>query len=376
MASATLIAGGIAAGGSLLSGITGGLSSNAANKATLRYNKWALEQQRLWQQNDWRDKNSPQAQVRNLLAAGLNPSVVYGSGGAPSSDSGAIPQANPYEAQPVNYAQGMSDAAQKFMSATLDYSDLQKKTIDNAVAAATAQYRIEQQKAVTDSTKLAAEQLKETLQSNVQSAYWQAKNQEMQNYLLQQQRTNLEIEADIKRYQLNNVLPAQLVQIERDSNMRLFQIVTESKKWDLMDAQTKSTLAHIMIDQYNAVSGRIQANAATMQGQAALQNAATNERVGDSQIILNHAKASEATSNAVFTDSKTIGQRQKNEVDLRTMDYVVETTKLNLKKLGKDVDSYTLRNIVLPSINTWFNGISSFGSAAGNAAKAAPFVAR
>lgn len=376
MASATLIAGGIAAGGSLLSGITGALSSNAANKATLRYNKWALEQQRLWQQNDWRDKNSPQAQVRNMLAAGLNPSVVYGSGGAPSSDSGAIPQANPYEAQPVNYAQGMSDAVQKFMSATLDYSDLQKKTIDNAIAAATAQYQIEQQKAVTESTKSAAQQLKETLQSNVQSAYWQAKNQEMQNYLLQQQRTNLEIEADIKRYQLNNVMPAQLVQIERDSNMRLFQMVTESKKWNLMDAQTKSTLAHIMIDQYNAVSGRIQANAATMQGQAALKNAETNERVGDSQIILNHAKASEATSNAVYTDSKTIGQRQKNEVDLRTMEYVVETTKLNLKKLGKDVDSYTLRNIVLPAVNTWFNGISSFGSAVGNAAKAVPFVSR
>lgn len=374
MASATLIAGGIAAGGSLLGGLFNAGSSSAANKATLKYNKWALNQQRIWQQNDWRDKNSPQAQVRNMLAAGLNPSVVYGSGGAPSSDSGTIPQANPYEAQPVNYAQGIGDAAQKFMSATLDYSDLQKKTIDNAVSAATAQSRIEQQKAVTESTKVAAEQLKDTLQSNVQSAYWQAKNQEMQNYLLQQQRTNLEIDADIKRYQLNNVMPAQLVQIERDSNMRLFQMVTETKKWNLMDAQTKSTLAHIMIDQYNAVSGRIQANAATTQANASMKNAETNEAVGKSQIILNHAKAGEATANAVYTDSKTIGQRQKNEVDLRTMDYVVETTKLNLKKLGKDVDSYTLRNIILPGIQTITgaaNGaISSAGSAAAVAAGA------
>lgn len=372
MASATLIAGGIAAGGALLGGLFNAGSSSAANKATLRYNKWALEQQRAWQQEDWAYKNSPQAQVRNMQAAGLNAGVIYGNGGAPSSDSGAIPQANPYEAKPVNYAEGIGSAAEKFMSATLDYSDLQKKTIDNAVAAATAQYQIEQQKATTESTKLAAQQLRETLESNVQSAYWQAKNQEMQNYMMQQQRTNLEIDADIKRYQLNNVMPAQLKQIETDTNMRLYQMVTETKKWDLYDAQTKSTLAHIMIDQYNAVSGRIQANAADMQGQAALQNAATNEAVGESVIGLNKAKTEESYSNAAFTDSKTTGQKISNKVNVRTMNYVVETTKKNLEKLGKDVNTWELRNVFLPAINTYFNGVSSVGSAAGGVAKLIP----
>lgn len=372
MASATLIAGGIAAGGALLGGLFNAGSSSAANKATLKYNKWALEQQRVWQQEDWAYKNSPQAQVRNMESAGLNPGVIYGQGGAPSSDSGAIPQANPYEAKPVNYAQGVGDAAQKFMSATLDYSDLQKKTIDNAIAAATAQSQIEQQKALTESTKLAAQKLKETMQSNVESAYWQAKNQEMQNYLLQQQRTNLEIDGDIKRYQLNNIMPAQLKQIETETNMRLYQMVTETKKWDLYDAQTKSTLAHIMIDQYNAVSGRMQSHASVMQGQAALRNAATNEKVGKSVVSLNNAKTKESYSNAAYTDSKTAGQKISNKVNVRTMNYVVETTKRSLEKLGKETDTYMLRNVFLPAINTYFNAVSSVGSAAGGAAKLVP----
>lgn len=370
MASATLIAGGIAAGGALLGGITNAFSSNASNKATLRYNKWALEQQRLWQQQDWATKSSPQAQVRNLQASGLNAGVMYGNGGAPSSDAGSIPQANPYEAQPVNYAQGIGEAAQKFMSASLDYSDLQKKTIDNAISAATAEYQIRQQKAVTESTETAAQQLKETLQSNINSAYWQAKNQEMQNYLMSQQRTNLELDADIKRFNLNNIMPAQLAQIEQDTNMRLFQMVTETKKWNLMDAQTKSTLAHIMIDQYNAVSGRINANAVTTQAAAAMKNAETNERVGDSQIILNHAKASESASNSSFTMSKAVGQNLKNELDLRTMDYVVESTKKNLQKLGKDVDTYTLRNVILPVAQTYIQGMGTMVNAGSNVLKA------
>lgn len=372
MASATLIAGGIAAGGALLGGLFNAGSSSAANKATLKYNKWALEQQRAWQQEDWAYKNSPQAQVRNMESAGLNAGVIYGQGGAPSSDSGSIPQANPYEAKPVNYAQGIGDAAQKFMSATLDYSDLQKKTIDNAVAAATAQSQIEQQKALSESTKLAAQKLKETMQSNIDSAYWQAKNQEMQNYLMQQQRTNLEIDGDIKRFQLNNVLPAQLKQIETETNMRLYQMVTETKKWNLYDAQTKSTLAHIMIDQYNAVSGRMQAQSSVMQGQAALQNAATNESVGKSVVSLNNAKTIESYSNAAYTDQKTAGQKITNKVNVRTMNYVVETTKRSLEKLGKETDTYMLRNVFLPAINTYFNGVSSFGSAAGGAAKFVP----
>lgn len=373
---AGLIAGGIAAGGAIIGGVTNAIASGSANKRTINYNKWALNQQRSWQNEDWTYKTSPQAQIRNMQAAGLNPGVIYGNGGAPQSDAGTVPTANPYEARPVNYLSGIGEATQKFMNASLDYSDLQKKSIENAVAAGVAEYQIRLQNSAAERSEVETIQLKETLKSNIQSAYWQAKNQEMQNYVMAQQRTNLEIDADIKRYQLNNVMPAQLAQIERDTNMRLFQMVTETKKWDLMDAQTKSTLAHIMIDQYNAVSGRIQANAATMQGQAALQNAATNARVGDSQILLNEAKAGEATSNAVYTDSKTVGQRQRNEVDMRTMDYVVKTTELNLKKLGKDVDTYTLRNIVLPVINTYINGFSAFSSAAGGAAKLAPYVPR
>ena len=98
----------------------------------------ALEQQRAWQNEDWANKTSPQAQVRNMKAAGLNAGVIYGNGGAPSSDAGSVPQANPFEAQPVNYLSGIGEASQKFMGAALGFTDVQKNTIENAVAAATA----------------------------------------------------------------------------------------------------------------------------------------------------------------------------------------------------------------------------------------------
>ena len=135
MLTAGLIAGGVSAGGALLGGVANAIASGSANKRTIAYNKWALNQQRSWQNEDWTYKMSPQAQIRNMQAAGLNPGVIYGNGGAPQSDAGSVPTANPYEARPVNYFSGIGEATQKFMDASLNYANLQGKTIDNAVAA-------------------------------------------------------------------------------------------------------------------------------------------------------------------------------------------------------------------------------------------------
>ena len=81
MLTAGLIAGGVSAGGALLGGVANAIASGSANKRTIAYNKWALNQQRSWQNEDWTYKMSPQAQIRNMQAAGLNPGVIYGNGG-------------------------------------------------------------------------------------------------------------------------------------------------------------------------------------------------------------------------------------------------------------------------------------------------------
>ena len=103
MLTAGLIAGGVSAGGALLGGVANAIASGSANKRTIAYNKWALNQQRSWQNEDWTYKTSPQAQIRNMQAAGLNPGVIYGNGGAPQSDAGSVPTANPYDLQNSEY---------------------------------------------------------------------------------------------------------------------------------------------------------------------------------------------------------------------------------------------------------------------------------
>jgi len=59
------------------------VATGDANRRTLAYNKWALQQQRDWAIQDWEMQNaynSPQAQMERLKAAGLNPHLVYGNG--------------------------------------------------------------------------------------------------------------------------------------------------------------------------------------------------------------------------------------------------------------------------------------------------------
>lgn len=99
-------------GGAITAPLTAGvnaLSTHFTNKSNRKYNTWMFRQQEESNLRNWNmqnDYNSPSAQMARLKAAGLNPNMVYGNGGAvttaqpiqkasPGNYQGEAPQINP-----------------------------------------------------------------------------------------------------------------------------------------------------------------------------------------------------------------------------------------------------------------------------------------
>ena len=125
----------IGAGSQLLGGIAGGIAQNSANKTNLqisRENNAANQQlqasQNQWNVDQWNRENtynSASAQKQRLLDAGLNPSMALSNIATGSAQSSQLTSA-PYtpnqqvQVQPVNYASGISNAGNDFVTSYLN----------------------------------------------------------------------------------------------------------------------------------------------------------------------------------------------------------------------------------------------------------------
>lgn len=117
-ATATMIAGLAAAGATGTAAGVNAIAAGKLNRRSVRYNKWALQQQnkfnaeqaqisRDWQREYYEQYQSPEAQVRQYQQAGLNPALMYEGAptlgtppsGATASSGAALPldQQNPAE---------------------------------------------------------------------------------------------------------------------------------------------------------------------------------------------------------------------------------------------------------------------------------------
>lgn len=140
----------IGAGSNLLSGITGAGAQRSANKTNLqiaRENNLANQQlqknQNEWNLGQWERENkynSASSQKERLLAAGYNPALAAGQVATGSATSNQL-QSAPYtpnqqvQVQPVNYAQGLGNAANDFVNTYLNMS-MNKAQIDKTKAEA------------------------------------------------------------------------------------------------------------------------------------------------------------------------------------------------------------------------------------------------
>lgn len=103
--------------GSVASSLLGGIFGSSANKQNVAMqretnvqNYKIFKEQQAWQEDMWNKQNEynlPQNQVQRLLAAGINPSAVFGNGsatpagavGGVSSPTMVAPRVNPYQPQ-------------------------------------------------------------------------------------------------------------------------------------------------------------------------------------------------------------------------------------------------------------------------------------
>ena len=140
----------ISAGGNLMSGITGASAQKSANKTNLqiaRENNLANQQlqknQNEWNLQQWERENkynSASSQKQRLLDAGYNPALAVGQVATGSATSNQL-QSAPYtpnqqvQVQPVNYMQGIGNAANDFVNSYLNMS-MNKAQIEKTKAEA------------------------------------------------------------------------------------------------------------------------------------------------------------------------------------------------------------------------------------------------
>ena len=101
-------------GGSLLNGIFGFGAQSSANKTNLQIaretnaqNYKIFQEQMAYNTDMWNKQNEfnlPKNQVQRLLAAGINPAAVFGTGSVSEAGSLSAPQAIPMQAGHVNPA--------------------------------------------------------------------------------------------------------------------------------------------------------------------------------------------------------------------------------------------------------------------------------
>ena len=150
-----LVTAGIIAGaGSLIGSIIGGSSSasaqDRANQTNLQIARETnASNEKLWQNqanyqtqmwNETNEYNSPQKQKERLLAAGINPSAVFGNGSMAEASNLSSPSANPAvgaHVEPVNYAagigEGISNGLNAFFDSQLKTKEIERKGYENKI---------------------------------------------------------------------------------------------------------------------------------------------------------------------------------------------------------------------------------------------------
>ena len=137
-----LIAGGASLLGSIFSGSSQADAQASANRTNLQIARETnASNEKLWQNqanyqtqmwNETNEYNSPQKQKERLLAAGINPSAVFGNGSMAEASNLSAPSANPAvgaHVEPVNYAAGIGEGISNGLNAFFD-SQLKNKEIE------------------------------------------------------------------------------------------------------------------------------------------------------------------------------------------------------------------------------------------------------
>lgn len=259
-----LLAGVGSIGGSLLGGIFGSSAQSSANETNMQiaqmnnefnermlekqisYNRENQQVQNQWSEDMYNKYNSPQAQVKQMQEAGINP---YTQGTSPigsnqtSAQAGAInpPTATPVQVSPVT---GMSDAIRQASSMLLQLPllvaetegkklDNVGKTIDNDFKVALTQAKLDNLVHSTNNLKL-----KNTFQDLSNKMFQRTFDMEVDRKAMANKLLDIQIQDASAKLIQDNVL-AQYAKKEKLQQLKLLsaQIVSEYAKGKLTKQQ-------------------------------------------------------------------------------------------------------------------------------------------
>lgn len=332
---AVLGAAGISALGSMVSGFMSGNSNRKANKDTIAYNKWATAENQRWQQYMADNYTSYKGMTKQAREAGLNPNLLYGQGQSVTT-SDPTPS---FQAQPEDYsemARGLANGAQNAYSFLTQSAQATKANAEARNIDLKTPGEVRKLYEEGNLTEAQAKTANQTISYKVQQENEAAKQALIQTTLLGLQEDSVKLDLDIKRYNLENVLPQQLANLNMSYQKDVAEIALFGAQEDLLKAHKKSVLAHIMIDWAQAIAAQTAAKASMI-------NAQTNADKAPSEIAQNWSAAAQM-------DVQTEGQTIANRVNGSTAQYVIDKTAKELQKLGKDVNTYEFRNVWLPII--------------------------
>lgn len=324
--------------------------------------QFAKQQQK--RQNDFEEYmtkkyTSIEGQVASARRAGLNPNVVFDNGVSGS----ASPVAAPTEAQTFDpqAGRGFMQAApilssMKLTDAQADKAKAEATNIDTKTPMeyAKLQNEVEQGNPLA---KLAWENTKLDMDIKQQEIYLKQASVETQRAMADK----FLMESRMMEYDLKELKPLEKESIQQGITQSIAQTHLLYEQGKLTQAEAKKALAETYKAYMDAVSNRISANAQAMQGEAALQNAATNQMVGKSQVNLN-------TSLSVESQSRTVGIREDNETKNATRAYVLKQMETSNEILGKQ-NSWTNAREFGQFIRDIGVGVGSIAGAAGDISK-------
>lgn len=349
----------IAAGASMFGSMLSSGTALAANSSNRNFAKKQQKGQNEFEEYMTQKYTSVEGQVASARRAGLNPNVVFDNGVSGS----ASPVPAPTEAQTFDpeLGKGFMQAApilasMKLTDAQADKAKAEAVNIDTKTPMeyAKLQNEVEQGNPLA---KLAWENVKLDMDIKQQEVYLKQASVETQRAMTDK----FLMESRLMEYDLKELKPLEKESIQQGITQSIAQTHLLYEQGKLTQAETKKALAETYKAYMDAVSNRISANAQAMQGEAALQNAATNEMVGKSQVNLN-------TSLSVESQSRTVGIREDNETKNATRRFVLKQMEISNEILGKQ-NAWTNVREFGQFIRDVGVGVGSIAGAAGDLSK-------
>lgn len=267
---AALIGGAAKIGSSLL-GIGSTNSTNRSNLRIMReqnkFNAQEAEKQRKWQEDYYNKFSSPSALAAQYRAAGLN-ALLQGvqpgsvaSGAQASAAESAVMQSPDYS----GIGDAISGSVNQMSSLSVNQSvvDLNhaSKALKEAEAIATRQ-GTEESKARVDNMRQSFKLMQATFDDSVKGVY-------LDNMVKKWQTFDIEQDVRRKQFEYYNILPEEQNKLQKQSLLFANQAIESMARGKLTLRQAENYMTELGIRQFEAISGRINANAYAMNASTA-----------------------------------------------------------------------------------------------------------